>query len=511
MRQGVRVLSCVAAAFLAAGGLALLMAQGSGTGRMESAPLVAQAAAAPEAVQEQRSRLAASTRILAGPDFGWPEAFPRFDGQPTKLFDLDGDGVLEVLLQGDDRAVWVLDVARRRVVARLETSYPEGWDPAANPGLDYKTGVEAVALPDGPVVVSYNSAAVVTLFRPGEGGFTKLWERRLDGCHAGATNSARPVLADLDRDGSPEILAQTEEVGLFAVTMSGAILWQACIPGGNADPAAADVDGDGWVDAVWVADHGAVTLLDGHSRKVAWSFWAGHPRFNLSSASMPVGPAIADLDGRGPLDIVVGARDSHDPVDWSRDHAALFALSGDGNLLWMRQDPEGAPLTYTRPIVRDVDGDGRADVFWADWNNIGHKPPWDERLAWRRTGPAHVYRYDADGDLVWRATLDTPSNDKDILLLDIDGDGVPEVLADGPGPEGNGVWALDVATGDRKAFVAVGEWRLSRGVVAGDVLGTGTIQWLVAVDRDGQGALAVHDTGRTPALSVQASVQVRLG
>jgi hypothetical protein len=460
------------------------------------------------------------TRVLASPHFGRAEPLPPFDGHPPKAFDFDGDGVDEAVLQGADGAVYVLDVGTPRLLARLETPDPKDGahrtvealaapaDVAAAERLrqlrHQKAGPEAAVLwPGGPAsLVTVNAAAVVTVFdfagRGPDGGFrfVEAWHRRLDGCFPDPSNDARPALADLDGDGRLEIVAQTEEVGTFVLDARGNVVASVCIPGGNADPRLADLDLDGHVDVVLVSDHGLVTALDGRDLATRWSFWAGAAEFNLASASMPVAAAVAQLDGRGSLDVVVGARDAHDASDWSNDHAALFALDGDtGRVLWMRQDPEGAPLTYTRAIAGDLDADGAVDILWADWNNIGHKPPWDEGQAWQRTGPAHVYRYAADGTLVWRATLDAVSNNKDLLLLDVDGDGAPEVLACGRLRGYDGVWALDLATGTAGSFVPVAPWTATRGPIAGDFLGRGTTQWLLPVEHAGQGGVAVHDTG----------------
>src|SRR5689334_7563232 len=117
---------------------------------------------------------------------------------------------------------------------------------------------------------------------------------------------------------------------------------------------------------------------------------------------MPVGATIAQLDGKTGPDVVVGARDSHDGTNAKNDHALLLALSSGGTLLWGKQDSLANPLTYTHPIVVDADKDGVAEVYWGDWNTMGHKPG-----NWEGTGSAHFYRYSNTGSLVWRQTLGT--------------------------------------------------------------------------------------------------------
>jgi hypothetical protein len=216
---------------------------------------------------------------------------------------------------------------------------------------------------------------------------------------------------------------------------------------------------------------------------------------------MPVGPTVAQLDGLDGLDIVVGARDSHDSTNWSNDHALLLALNSNGQLLWGKQDTNGGnPLTYTHAAVVDTDGDGKAEVYWGDWNTIGHKPPADESQAWKTTGPAHFYRYSETGALVWRQTLGTWWSNKDIALADIDGDGVQDVLANGPNTAGHdGLWTLDSRTGAKETFIDTWPWKVQRGPVVSDLYGNGTMQFVVEAEQldasAGGPAILVYDTG----------------
>jgi hypothetical protein len=441
---------------------------------------------------------AATTRALAITAATAKPTVPykTFDGNAPKVFDINGDGDKEIIAQNDNQWVYVFDPRTGGLLAELRTTLPAGW------GARTMNAPEAAVLNgDGKVrLVVANSAATITSFvydkassTSSKLAFHKEWERRLADCHPNPGMDSKPVLADLDRDGRLEILAQTEELGVFALRDSGQVLWKKCIGGGNAEPAVGDLDQDSWPDVVFGSDAGIVTAANGRTGATMWTFNI-LAKYSLGSASIPVGAAIGQLDGVGGPDVVVGARDSHDTTDWTKDHALLLALSSSGALLWGVQDPAGAPLTYTHPVIVDAAKDGRPEVYWADWNTRGHNPG-----NWETTGPAHFYRYDNTGKLVWKQTLSTFWNNKDVPLADVDADGVQEMLANGPDGTGHdGIWYLDSRTGAKETFVDLHPYRLNRAPIVTDLYGNGRMYWVAQVAPSTSGGahgILVYDTG----------------
>ncbi|MBI2078028.1 MAG: VCBS repeat-containing protein [Euryarchaeota archaeon] len=418
-------------------------------------------------------------------------AFKTFDGNPAKVFDINNDGKMEIVAQNDNQYVYVFDSKTGKLLFEATTTFPPSW------GARSFNGPEVAIMQAGGSVrlIVANSAAYITSFKfTGSGStfsFVKEWEKRVTTCHSNPGMDAKPVLADLDKDGRLEILVATEERGLFALRSDGAAYWHNCLGGGNAEPGVADLNLDGWPDVVHVSDAGIVSALNGRTGGWMWAFDA-RVKYGLSSGSIPVGPGIGQLDGLGGPDIVVGARDSHDSTNWDNDHALLLALDSGGRVLWAKQDTHANPLTYTHPVVVDADKNGLNEVYWGDWNTVGHKPPPpDSPDAWKTTGPANFYRYDNFGNLVWRTELGTWWSNKDLALADVDADGVQEVLANGPNGAEDGIWYLNGNTGAKESFVSTHPYKVARGPIVADLWRTGTMQWVV----EASAAILVFDTG----------------
>jgi FG-GAP-like repeat len=194
------------------------------------------------------------------------------------------------------------------------------------------------------------------------------------------TTFSSPALYDIDGDGRMEIFIGGDsspggptdhQGGVFRALdwRNGQVveLWhQFTNDVISSSPAIADINGDGHVDVVvgggdyW---HGS----DGH-RVFAWdarngALLRGWPQ---TLGGVVFGsPAIGDLEGNGAHDVVVGAR-----------NGAVYALRGNGSLLWARVlhrqsgihgDNSVGPINGS-PAVADLNGDGHEDVAISnDW------------------------------------------------------------------------------------------------------------------------------------------------
>lgn len=435
-------------------------------------------------------------KILGDPANSGLESWPARVDATSTTHDLDGDGIQEVIVHSSDRMVYVFDPTTGRALTTLKTSYPPAWHTES---VLNRVAADTLVPGHSPSIVVANHAAYVSSWKidtdpQAEGSLVaeKRWELRMDRCRESPSMDGDPELVDLDGDDELEILVQTEEVGLYALEPNGTVRWHHCWAGGNSAPTSADVDGDGRSEAIFASDSGLLAVFDGKTGDPQWTFDVTD--HGIHPGSVIEAPTVADLDGQPPLEILFTARSAKidDPNRYDENRMAIFAVRQNpdtyqAELVWMRQPDWANPMSNTRLVVQDVDDDGKADVFGMDWNTIGHRPG-----DWERLGPAHVFRLDAQGEDVWVREMDTWWSNKNIALVDVDGDGNLEVLANAPTGGGDGLWWLSAEDGSAEGAIATSPWKVSRGPQVVDLTMDGSYELLVAstfddpeVDRGG--------------------------
>ena len=399
-------------------------------------------------------------------------AFRNFDAPTSAVGDFDKDGVPEIVTHNDNQYVYVLATKSPRVLAEFRPDYPSGWGvrPINDPAVADVDG-------DGRLdIVVVNSAGRVCVYGFTGGSsstsmsFSKKWCRTMDAYDSPGAD-AGPVVVDVNGDGRMEIFSQIEKKGLYAYNWDGSVRWSKNEFGGNSGPIVSDLDGDGKMEAVFFSDGGTIRAYDASSGASKWTFTS---KTYVKPAAVPIAGSAADLDGDGKKEVVYVARDAHDATDYKNNHFMLFVLGHDGKLKWRAQPSWGNPMSYTHPVLIDVDGDGKRDILLQDWNTIGHKPG-----NWEKLGPANVFAYKGNtGALLWRTSLDNSWSNDDLAVADVDGDGKQEVLAIGYNGGSDGIWYLDLRTGAKESHVAIGSgWQVLRGPVAGNLLGDGKTSW----------------------------------
>jgi predicted negative regulator of RcsB-dependent stress response len=281
------------------------------------------------AVQVDRMRVA--TRPAAGPVEFLPVQLWRSPiGSPRTFVSLDANG--------DGR----MDLAWNHVNASGENATVVAL--AGGPGRFVLRPV--VTHPDSAAVGGWKRYRLVAGDFDGDGAADLAW--------VGGVGEPRVYVGLSSRDGSFRFLAPFELRG--APTLTPEISLQAC-----------DVTGDGKAELVW-----------GDTRRLA--VWLGVPRRDGSFAvAGPTGPSAStsaeqsqlhcgDVDGDATRDLVwtslgefnrtwAGFVDAVGSVEWTGPQRhAVSGLMNNQLGVW----------SFYRPLLADVDGDGRDDLIWAD-------------------------------------------------------------------------------------------------------------------------------------------------
>lgn len=355
---------------------------------------------------------------------GWPrmaeDVYPasRPDGMPDPfistpaLGDVDGDGMLEVVIGGYDRRIYVL-----RYDGTIAPGWPFDWDrgnwrdTVSSPAL---ADIDSDGLPE--IIIGSNNYRIPACQNPylfyafnGDGSFVPGFP-----VETNANTASSPAVGDIDGDGLLDIVVGTgsydEDCGqepnskqVFAWNHQGQPKpgWPVSTDGRmEASPALGDLDGDGALEVV-IGCHDVrqtgcnkVYAWHGNGRPVR-----GFPTtpFASSSNELPylTGPALADIDGDGSVNILM-------PVQ-----LGIAVLGPDGTLI--DHGRRGARMWLpVGPVVADVDGDGLLETIaggarsggsaegmlyiWQESGSAGGKLPWPMfHQNARRTGAAPLH------------------------------------------------------------------------------------------------------------------------
>ncbi|MBN2800026.1 MAG: VCBS repeat-containing protein [Deltaproteobacteria bacterium] len=270
------------------------------------------------------------------------------EGAPT-LYDMDGDGVLDVVLATGGGRVMVLD--------------GEG---SPLPGWPVTTALVDALDPADPANHLGSPAAAAV------------------GTEAWAPVLSAPAVGDLDGDGQPEVVVATLRGEVLAWDAAGQPLdgfpvFHDPVPWTDAEhpwdrgffstPALGDLDGDGALEVVVGGMDGKLYAWHGDGAPVG-----GFPVL-LDKSDWPLSdrlvssPALGDLDGDGLVDIAIGGSEINDDAT----QGVLWAVDGEGQVLQGWPVIQSGLLLETLPYIGhgipgspamgDVDGDGTLEVI----------------------------------------------------------------------------------------------------------------------------------------------------
>lgn len=191
-----------------------------------------------------------------------------------------------------------------------------------------------------------------------------------------------PVIADLDGDGRPELIAGVSYY-FDPAKFNDAVMLKTL--GANVNIAHYLMCG--------------VTVFDLLSGQLKWSVELDRStEYTPYHATMSGSPAVADLDGDGRLEIVVGTG-----VGW------LYILNGRDGSLWSPKKgawPQLVDAVFSSPSIVDLNGDGALDVLVCDsngnivaFNAADGDVLWDAHMSGYPVRPASFADINADGVL----------------------------------------------------------------------------------------------------------------
>lgn len=145
------------------------------------------------------------------------------------------------------------------------------------------------------------------------------------------------------------------------------------------NPAFADLDGDGLVDLLlgWNNNGGINVLAYKNVGTAGAPAWSEQTDWEIPGTLNRVSVDVADLDGDGAYDVLVGDKDGI--ITAFRNTGDSSSPSWTANSAWDIADPDGANNDFASPMLADLNSDGKTDLLYGDHDGIAH--------AYQNTGP----------------------------------------------------------------------------------------------------------------------------
>ncbi len=186
---------------------------------------------------------------------------------------------------------------------------------------------------------------------------------------------AGEVVADLNNDGTSEILVASDGSCAQAIALDGHALWSRDDLGmphhyKGIEPTAFDLNGDGLTEAI-LTTRSSLLVLEGANGSTIWRRYTDYPVLS---------PVVSDLDGDGSYEILLGTYSSY---------SQLAAFDASGSWRWTYDVP-GYGNKLSSIVVCDTDLDGFKEIVFATTSGTlacltcSEEPPtlqWEKKLV----------------------------------------------------------------------------------------------------------------------------------
>jgi len=314
---------------------------------------------------------------------GWPVTTGDSVRSSPALADIDGDGRLDVIVGSFDNKVYVWN---------FNGSLLAGWPVVTGSVVYSSPSVGDIDGDQRPEVIVGSFDNKVYAWNA-DGTLVRGWPKP-----TGLFVYSSPALADIDRDGLVEVIVGTDNNRVFAWNGDGTDVegWPTAtehvVP---SSPAVGDIDNDGVLEVV-VGSWDKVFIWNSQGeRKTGWPVTAGH--------QIPSSPALADLNNDGLLEIIVGCKDGK-----------VYAWDASGRSLPGWPTVTDAEISSS-PAVGDLDGNGVLDVIVGSKDNKIYV--WDAQgillPGWPKNTAGTISSSPAIGDVDQDGTLELVIGSKD--------------------------------------------------------------------------------------------------
>jgi outer membrane protein assembly factor BamB len=185
-------------------------------------------------------------------------------------------------------------------------------------------------------------------------------------------SSADAVLVDIDGDGQLEILKSVDNYkhddshdAVYAFEADGTMIWKVEGLSGEDTPNAADLDGDGSIEIIGMTFGGEVYCLDQHGKFK----WRRDLRPKLDDGQhMYMCPILCDLDGDSELEILAMTHGQYSPTAGQKPTARLHALDAKGQVL--DELDLGESRYWGHALVANIDDDPHHELVVSGYGGL---------------------------------------------------------------------------------------------------------------------------------------------